>query len=360
MALIAAAFTHYVYGGLQLQARGERTTQRRPHAPAVLLAALVLVRAGTLLARPLLAGDQGLQAAHRHHLHRRPRGAARPRRSSRWPPLMTAALFIASIWTHSWRLPVVGVALLLDHLDRRRRHLPGARTSASRSSPRRSRCEQAYIDRNIKATRAAYGLDGRADPAYDGDARRPPAASCATTPTPSRASAWSTRSWSRPTFKQLQSVKSYYAFPDALDVDRYSVDGKRQRHRHRRARARPRRRAGQPAQLAQRPHGLHPRLRCRRRLRQPARRRRPAGLLRAEHPAGRASSATFEPRIYFGEQSPDYSIVGGADGQPPARVRLPGQQRGRPEATPPTPARAACALGSFAAQGSPTRSSTAS
>src|SRR5207342_3648031 len=29
-----------------------------------------------------------------------------------------------------------------------------------------------------------------------------------------------------PTFKQLQSVKSYYAFPDALDVDRYNVDGK--------------------------------------------------------------------------------------------------------------------------------------
>ena len=47
MALIAAAFTHYVYGGLQLQARGERTTRAARTHLAILLAALVLVRAGT-------------------------------------------------------------------------------------------------------------------------------------------------------------------------------------------------------------------------------------------------------------------------------------------------------------------------
>ena len=29
-----------------------------------------------------------------------------------------------------------------------------------------------------------------------------------------------------PTFKQLQAVKSYYQFPDALDVDRYTINGK--------------------------------------------------------------------------------------------------------------------------------------
>ena len=29
-----------------------------------------------------------------------------------------------------------------------------------------------------------------------------------------------------PTFKQLQAVKSYYQFPDVLDVDRYTIDGK--------------------------------------------------------------------------------------------------------------------------------------
>src|SRR4029079_8078644 len=29
-----------------------------------------------------------------------------------------------------------------------------------------------------------------------------------------------------PTFKQLQAVKTYYQFPDALDVDRYALAGK--------------------------------------------------------------------------------------------------------------------------------------
>ena len=28
-----------------------------------------------------------------------------------------------------------------------------------------------------------------------------------------------------PTFKQLQAVKTYYQFSDALDVDRYKIDG---------------------------------------------------------------------------------------------------------------------------------------
>src|SRR6185503_18818863 len=29
-----------------------------------------------------------------------------------------------------------------------------------------------------------------------------------------------------PTFKQLQAVKNYYQFPDALDVDRYTIAGR--------------------------------------------------------------------------------------------------------------------------------------
>ena len=28
-----------------------------------------------------------------------------------------------------------------------------------------------------------------------------------------------------PTFEQLQQVRGYYAFPEVLDVDRYTIDG---------------------------------------------------------------------------------------------------------------------------------------
>ena len=47
LALIAAAVTHYVYGGLQLQSRGERTTTAARVHLSLLLAALVLVRAAS-------------------------------------------------------------------------------------------------------------------------------------------------------------------------------------------------------------------------------------------------------------------------------------------------------------------------
>ena len=86
MALIAAAFTHYVYGGLQLQARGEKTTRAARTHLAVLLAGLVIVRAAHVLGRPLLPGDQGLQAPHRHHATPTPTRCCPPRRSSRWQP----------------------------------------------------------------------------------------------------------------------------------------------------------------------------------------------------------------------------------------------------------------------------------
>ena len=47
LALIAAAVTHYLYGGLQLQSRGERTTTAARVHLSLLLAALVLVRAAS-------------------------------------------------------------------------------------------------------------------------------------------------------------------------------------------------------------------------------------------------------------------------------------------------------------------------
>ena len=84
LAFVAAAFTHYVYGGLQLPGRG-------PHHPGRLRAPRHPRRAHrphprrVLLARPLLAVDPEGLAAHRHHLHRRPCRAARPRPSSRSP-----------------------------------------------------------------------------------------------------------------------------------------------------------------------------------------------------------------------------------------------------------------------------------
>ena len=57
----------------------------------------------------------------------------------------------------------------------------------------------------------------------------------------------------------------------------------------------------------------------------------------------------YEPRIYFGEQSPDYSIVGAPAGGA-ARVRLPRRSARRARPTPPTPGNGGVPIGTLLRQ----------
>ena len=125
------------------------------------------------------------------------------------------------------------------------------------------------------------------------------------------------------------SSSSTTSSPTHLDVDRYKIDGTDAGHGHRGARAQP----GRPRRLADAgttTPRLHARLRRRRRLRQPARGRRPARVPRVGHPERRVRSATFEPRIYFGEESPDVLDRRRPRGRDDDRARLPvGRRRQR-------------------------------
>ena len=128
-----------------------------------------------------------------------------------------------------------------------------------------------------------------------------------------------------PTFKQLQQIKAYYDFPTTLDVDRYTVNGKAARRR--RSACASSTSTGLPA--AQRnwindhtvyTHGYG--------FVAALRQRRPTGgrpsFVSSRHPADGQLDVT-QPRIYFGEESPTYSIVGAPAGRDAARARLPGR-----------------------------------
>jgi uncharacterized membrane protein (UPF0182 family) len=319
MSLVAAAFTHYIYGGLQIQVRAERTTRAARTHLAVLLAALVLVRAAnywfdryslSTKDAPLLTGI-GYTDAH----------AVMPTKAIlAVAAIMTAGLFIASIWTRSWRLPAVGVALLVITSVVVGSIYP-ALVQNFKVQPSQKTLERPYIDRSIKATRAAYGIDDIQTATYKAatvastgqlrnDAETIPGIRLVDPIVVS------------PTFKQLQSVKSYYAFRDALDVDRYSIGGKvndtviavreldlggvpeNQRnwlndhtvYTHGfgvvAAYGNQRGADGQPVFFEQNIP--------------------PVGPL-----------AQFEPRVYFGELSPAYSIVGGAPASRPREFDYP-------------------------------------
>jgi uncharacterized protein len=319
LGVLAAAVTHYVYGGLQLQSKGERTTREARIHLSLLLAALVLVRAGSwwLDRYSLTTKDSrlitGLLYTDQH--------AVMPTKAIlAVAGVMCAGLFVATIWTHSWRLPAVGVGSLIVLAIIAGGIYP-AMVQAFKVKPSEKSLEAPFLDRNIQATRAAYGLAGAQVQPYKATtqpSRGQLRNDTATIPgirlvDPSVVS---------PTFKQLQAVKSYYQFPDALDVDRYTLNG---RLNDTVVAVRELDLAGVPA--GQRnwvndttvyTHGFGLVAAYGNRSGDDG---QPVFYQQNIPPVGPLGA--FEPRIYFGESSPQYSIVGGPAGGPKKELDYP-------------------------------------
>ena len=108
--LITAAFTHYLYGGIVAGQKMRSTQSARVHL-SVIAAALVLVRAVAFwvdrynLATAQASRMTGIQYTEAH--------AVIPTKGIlALAAVMCAVLFLVTIWTRSWRLPVVGIAAL--------------------------------------------------------------------------------------------------------------------------------------------------------------------------------------------------------------------------------------------------------
>jgi len=316
---IAAAVTHYVYGGLQLQTKGERTsTAARVHL-SLLLAAMVLVRSASwwLDRYSLTTKDSRLITG----LTYTDQTAVLPTKAIlAVAGIMCAALFVATIWTHSWRLPVVGLGSLAVLAIVAGGIYP-ALVQSFKVQPSEKSLEAPFIDRNIKATRAAYGLDTAQVTQYKATTRatRGQLRNDTTTIPGIRLVDPSVVS---PTFKQLQAVKNYYQFPDALDVDRYTLNGK---VNDTVVAVRELDLDGLPT--AQRnwvndhtvyTHGFGLVAAYGNRSGEDG---QPVFYQQNIPPVGPLGN--FEPRIYFGESSPDYSIVGGPAAGPKRELDYP-------------------------------------
>ncbi|MBX3098328.1 MAG: UPF0182 family protein [Salinibacterium sp.] len=223
---------------------------------------------------------------------------------------LVAILFIITAIIGRWRLPVIGTALLLvsglvvgsiyPWVVQRFQVEPTAKTY-----------EASYIQRSIDATRAGYGVADVQEVPYSATTDAAPGAL--------RADAETTASIrildpsiAQKAFSQLQQFKQYYGFAPHLDVDRYTIDGKSQdtviavrelnqsglgdsqtyynntfvyTHGY-----------GVVAAYGnQRASGGDPE------------------FLESGIPSA-GSLGDFEPRVYFGEDSPEYSIVGAPQG----------------------------------------------
>ncbi|HET7399625.1 MAG TPA: UPF0182 family protein [Intrasporangium sp.] len=307
LGLVAAAFTHYLYGGIVAGAKMRSTQAARVHLTAI-LAALVLVRAVAFwMDRYNLATAQstrmtGIQYTEAH--------AVIPTKAFlAVAAVMCAGLFLSSIWTRSWRLPLVGVAALAVCVVAVGGIYP-ALVQSLKVKPSEKSLEVEYIQRNINATRAAYDFDKISVERYDtkttaspgqlrGDADTVPGIRLID---PNIVS---------PTFKQLEASKGYYQFADVLDVDRYKLGSELTDTVI----------AARELDLSGVPEGQ------RNWLNDHTVYTHGYGVVAAKGNTREADGrptffesqigstgalGKYEPRLYFGESSPEYSVVGGS------------------------------------------------
>lgn len=320
ISLLAAVATSYLYGALRFNGREVRISRSARIQFATMAAVYLLIQAvsiwldqygtmATSTSTDLITGAGYTDV-----------NAVIPGRAIlAGIAALVAILFIVTAIIGRWRLPIVGTALLIvsailiggvyPWIVQRFQVEPSARTA-----------EATYIERNIEATRAAYGVSDVVESSYK--------ARTDTAPGALRNDAETTANIRildpalvTDAFAQLEQIKQYYQFAPHLDVDRYTIDGK-----------------SQDTVIAVRElnqagigsssnwvndhivytHGY--------------------GIVAAygnqrtvegfpefiEHGIPSTGDlGDFQPRVYFGEASPDYSIVGAPEGATPAELDYP-------------------------------------
>ena len=233
--------------------------------------------------------------------------------------VVVALLFLVAAFVGKWRLPVIATGLMVVSSLILGGLFPWA-VQTFQVVPNERTLEAPYIDRNLSATRAAYGIDDVLKVEYN--------ATTDATPGALREDAETTASIRiidpalvSASFRQLEQFRQYYNFPNLLDVGRYNIDG-----------------VVQDTVLA-------------------VRELNQAGLGDSQswynntivytHGYGVVAAygnqrtvdgqpvfmqsgipttgklGTYEPRVYFGENSPAYSIVGAPEGAEPLELDFP-------------------------------------
>ncbi len=223
---------------------------------------------------------------------------------------VVAVLFIITAVIGRWRLPIIGIALLLVSGLLIGSVYPWI-VEKLQVEPSQRSLEAPYIQRNITATRDAYGVSGVKEQAYTATTTAQQGALRNDAETTANIRIIDPALVSS-SFAQLEQIKQYYQFNQYLDVDRYTIDGK-----------------SQDTVIAVRElnqsntgasqswynntlvytHGYGV-------VAAYGNQRSTDGLpvfLESGIPST-GVLGTYQPRIYFGEYSPQYSIVGGPKG----------------------------------------------
>jgi hypothetical protein len=317
LTIIASAAVHYLYSGIRLQVAEDKTTVAARVQLSVLLGILVLIKAVAYwFDRYALALKEGRLIT---GLSYTDVNALLPAKAIlAGISIICALLFFANIIRRSWVLPAAGVSLLVISSVLIAGVYPAA-IQQFQVKPSESSKEAPYIQRNIEATRAAYGLSDVEVKDYQATIETSAGQLKNDEATISNIRLLDP-SVVPSTFRQLQQIKPYYNFADSLDVDRYTINGVK---RDSVVAVRELSIEGNPARNWINDHLVY------------------------THGFGFVSAlgntidsdgkptfsvgdipptsglGEFQPRIYFGENVPNYSIIGGAKGGDPVELDYP-------------------------------------
>ncbi|WP_404799658.1 UPF0182 family membrane protein [Arthrobacter pullicola] len=313
---IAGLLTHYLYGGIRLEEKGIFVSRPARIHIAVIAASFLLLQAVNFwLDRYNTL--QSTSGAWTGALYTDVHAVIPTKAILAVASVIVALLFIVSAIIGRWRLPIIGTAMLVitaivaggvyPWIVQRYQVIPSEQT-----------LEREYIQRNIDLTREAYGLADTEVIPYDATVDANAGALAADAGTTSNIRLLDPNVVSD-AFGQLQQFRQYYQFPENLNVDRYDVEGDVQDTviavRELNIDGVP---AGWVNEHVLYTHGY--------------------GVVAARgstvQPDGKPSFmesgipssgvlGDYEPRVYFGESSPDYSVVGAPEDADPVEIDRP-------------------------------------
>jgi hypothetical protein len=233
--------------------------------------------------------------------------------------VVVALLFLVAAFVGKWRLPVVATGLMVVSSLILGGLFPWA-VQTFQVIPNERVLESPYIQRNLDATSKAFGIDTVERVEYNAVVDAEPGALREDAETTASIRILDPALVSS-SFRQLEQFRQYYNFPNQLDVGRYEIDGKVQDTV---IAVRELNQAGLGDSqswynnVVVYTHGFGV-------VAAYGNQRTPDGkpvFMQSGIPSVGALG-DYEPRVYFGESSPTYSIVGAPSGSEPLELDFP-------------------------------------
>lgn len=228
VSVMGAVVVHYLYGGIRLQAASNKLSGPAQIQLSVLVGLLVLVKGiDYYLDRfDLLTAGGGYIDG----MGFTDDNAVLPAKNILMGiAVICAILFFVNVWRRTWMLPSVGLSLMVVSAILLGMVWP-AIMERFQVQPTQADKEAPYIERHLDATKFAYGIDDIELTDFDAqtdlaDSTAETRSQLATTVSDSGGIRLVDPSVVPQTFQQLQQLRGYYTVPAVLDVDTYNLDG---------------------------------------------------------------------------------------------------------------------------------------